>query len=167
MSTVKEKPASLEKVPDSVIEKMEALKKAGVEKNKDTGAMKAVEQVYYDTAPEGWTPALSKSVNKHDTEMAAALTLLAGEEGIPMLKKNKDLEKVYLEPYKLGEGTTIEGLEVHRKHSFTNHMSPEKEVIERVGYMPSFKLVSSASNSSAVIKRIKSHVADEAMKLLG
>lgn len=109
----------------------EALKK-DLTVNKD-GTTEVAADTYIKNMPEGVTEEMAKAVQSYNTNFIAAATLAVGETSIPVMKKNKDLERVSAVFPTIGKDNVSVVFDRVRENSFTNPQTKERELVIKNG----------------------------------
>lgn len=68
-----------------------------------TGVVTLADGTYVKHLPEGVSESSVRKLQDYNSEFIAAAALAVGEAGVPVLKKNKDLEKLDLEATTVGK----------------------------------------------------------------
>ncbi len=131
--------------------------------DKKTGIGTPVEKLYEAVLPENVTEEQVVRIRNHDTNFVAATNLAFGEESIPVLKKNKEIDSTNIHVDMLGKSHVA--VEFNRKQSFPNMKEKGGDPIVKYGTV-SIEVHHAAGHNAGELKKVKNFLKEEAEKAL-
>lgn len=129
----------------------------GIKVEKD-GNVTVEDGLIENNLPEDLSMAQIKRVQKHRGEVVAALTLAVSRKALPVLNKNKDLDKVHTS-VKIGGDKLDVAIERQREFNDGNGGKVMKYGYASIGY------TASGATNAGDFKKVRAIVADEAKAL--
>lgn len=161
-ATKNEKKTETVKAEPKISEAVHTLAKVftGYMKADKDGAVVVSDNMVEDNLPEDLSVAIIRRVQKHRAEVVAAAALALSEVGLPVLKKNKDVEKAHTN-FKI-VGDKVE-LAIDREREIGDDKGGK---VQKAGYLSLSYTATGATNAGEFAK-VRKHISNEATALFG